>query len=97
MLYSAEKTEILYDAAARVLRCRSGAPLELASGELLKLRVFVDGSVVEVFANDRVCIAQRIYPENPESMQFALIARAGRATARKVDTWKMGSIWSDQK
>ena len=95
--YGAEKTEILYDHAARVLRFMGAAPLELTPGGSLKLRVFVDGLVVDVFANNRVCITHRIYPENPESMQFALVARGSRATARKVDAWKLESIWSDQK
>ena len=34
-------------------------------GQPLELRVFVDRSVVEVFANDRHYLAKRIYPAPP--------------------------------
>jgi beta-fructofuranosidase len=39
------------------------APFELRKGELLTLRIFVDRSVVEVFANDRQAIGRAVYPE----------------------------------
>ena len=38
-------------------------PLGLGAGEALELRVFIDRSVVEVFANDRQCLTVRVYPE----------------------------------
>ena len=31
-------------------------------GELLELHVFVDNSIVEVFANDRVVMTERVHP-----------------------------------
>ena len=98
LLAGREKMEILFDRKARTLRCQGRiAPLELATGEPLALRVFVDGSVVEVFANGRVCITERIYPAQPEAIQVALISRGGEATARKVDAWKMGTIWLGER
>lgn len=98
LLGGSEKMEIVFDGKARTLRCNGNiAPLQLASGEPLALRVLVDGSVVEVFANRRVCITERIYPTQPESLRVALISRGGEATATKVDAWKMGTIWRDEK
>ena len=44
------------------------APLELEDGEPLKLRMFIDKSVVEVFANGRQCVALRVYPERKDSV-----------------------------
>ena len=38
------------------------APLDLAKDEALHLRIFIDRSIVEVFANGRQCLTQRIYP-----------------------------------
>ncbi len=43
------------------LRTRCTAPLPLAAGEPLDLRIFLDRSVVEVFANGR-CLTTRLYP-----------------------------------
>jgi len=52
------------------VRCRAPetAPVYLAPGEPLKLRVFLDKSVVEVFANGRQCAAVRVYPSLADSV-----------------------------
>ena len=43
------------------------APFRLAEGEALELRVFIDRSVIEVFANRRQCLTQRVYPTRADS------------------------------
>ena len=65
------------------------APLELDAGEPLRLRVFVDRSVLEVFANRRQCVTQRMYPTREDSMGMALFCRGGAMVAR-VEAWEMG-------
>ena len=65
------------------------APFELGDGERLNLRVFVDRSVVEVYANGRQCVTQRIYPTRDDSVGVRLFARGGKATARSVRGWEM--------
>ena len=62
-------------------------------GEPLELRVFVDRSVVEVFANGCHYLAKRIYPARPDSLGVQLFARGGKATVRSLDVWQMGAIW----
>lgn len=70
-----EETIIFYDSSDRKLKIdtrKSGlsfgrkiveeAPLELKNGEPLILRIFIDKSIVEVYANDRQAIARTIYP-----------------------------------
>ena len=52
-------------------------PLALAQDELLELRVFIDRSVIEVFANDRQCLTVRVYPGRDDSRGVSLI-RKGR-------------------
>lgn len=49
-------------AAGMGLKVREHGPLTLEPGEPLKLRVLLDKSVIEVFANDRQAITRRIYP-----------------------------------
>ena len=66
---------------------------DLPYGEPIALRVFVDRSVVEVFANDRHYLAKRIYPARPDSLGVQLFARGGKATVRSLDVWQMGAIW----
>ena len=68
-----EQTLVYYDAAEKKLKVdtvKSGpkgkklveaGPFELADGEALKLRIYIDKSVIEVFANDgRQAITRRI-------------------------------------
>ena len=65
------------------------APFELAPGEALELRVFLDRSILEVFANGRQCVTQRIYPTRPDSLGVSLFARGGSATVAAFDAWNM--------
>ena len=69
------------------------APLELLPGErTLKLNVFLDKSVMELFVNDRACYTRVIQP-NSEDIGVALGASAGTARIRSFHAWKMRSIW----
>lgn len=100
----AEQTSISYDVTEKRLKVdtrRSGpddtpraveaAPFELDPGERLKLRVFVDRSVVEVFANSRQAIARRIYPSLPESVGVRLFASAGAAHLHTLEAWRIAA------
>ena len=74
-------------------RAPETAPVLLGEGELLELRVFVDRSVVEVFANGRQCLAVRVYPERSDSTGVSLRAQGSAALLRSLDAWQMNSIW----
>ena len=97
-----EATSVFYDAREKLLKVdtrRSGphdtpkaveaAPLELKPGERLKLRVFVDRSVVEVFANGRQAVARRIYPARPDSVGIRLFARGAQAHVHTFEAWEI--------
>ena len=71
------------------------APVYVAPGETLKLRVFVDKSVVEVFANDRQCATVRVYPGREDSVSVSLRAQGADAVLRSLDAWQMRSIYVD--
>ena len=69
------------------------APLALAKGErTLKLRIFIDRSVLEVFANETVCVTKTIAPLDAGAT-LELRASRGRTTARRVQAWPMKTIW----
>ena len=67
------------------------APLALAPGEPLALRIFLDHSIVEVFANGRQCITQRIYPTRPDSQGVALFAPGGDVTVQRIQAWELAA------
>ncbi len=97
-----EQTVISYcptEAALKVDTCSSGpnespkhiesAPLELPEGEQLRLRVFVDKSVVEVFANNQQAIMRRIYPARTDSVGVKLFAKGGSIKVNQLDCWQI--------
>lgn len=74
-------------------RAPESAPLYLAPGETLRLRVFVDQSIVEVFANDRQCATVRVYPGREESAGVSLRAQGSEAALLGFTAWQMRSIY----
>jgi beta-fructofuranosidase len=63
-------------------------PLSLADAETLHLRVLVDRSVVEVFANDRQALLRRVYP-GEESIHVKLFTNGGAAHVLSLSCWEM--------
>ena len=97
-----EQTAVFYDAVERKLKVDTqtaslgegpklveGGPLALGSGESLRLRVFVDRSIVEVFANDRQAVARCIYPTRDDSLGVSLFSRDGATSVTSVRAWKL--------
>ena len=72
-------------------------PLYLKDGEPLHLRVFIDRSVIEVFANGRQCLTLRAYPTRPDSAQVSVFARGSEARLVSLTGWQMKSIWPELK
>jgi len=65
------------------------APFALAPDEPLKLRIFVDKSVVEVFANDRQAVMRRIYPSRADSIGVALFCTGADCRVSRLRAWNM--------
>jgi hypothetical protein len=65
------------------------APFGLAAGEAVHLRVFLDRSVLEVFANDRQCLTQRLYPSRRDSLGVSLFSRGGTMKVVSLRAWDM--------
>jgi beta-fructofuranosidase len=61
--------------------------------EPLRLRVFLDRSVVEVFVNGKLYLAERVYPGRPDSLGVSLRAQGQGAVLKRLDAWPMKSIW----
>jgi beta-fructofuranosidase len=74
-------------------RAPETAPVFVAPGEPLVLRVFVDRSVVEVFVNGRQCVAERVYPGRADSLGVSLRAQGSDALLESLDAWQMKSIY----
>jgi len=75
-----------------VERGSSGGPFALAGDETLKLHVFLDASVIEIFANDRACLTSRVYPLRPDSLGLGMFARGDKARLKTLNVWEMRPI-----
>lgn len=63
----------------------------------MKLRVFIDRSIIEVFANGRQCLTLRAYPTLKDSTGVSVFARGGGARLVSLNAWQMRSIWPELK
>jgi len=97
-----EQTLVYYDAVEKKLtidtrrssltegaKSVEAGPLALGPDEPLELRVFVDKSVVEVFANGRQAVMRRIYPSRADSVGVSLFSRGGATAVRTLEVWDM--------
>ena len=105
-LNGAEETRIYYDQSDQTLKIdlsRSSLATDVEKGlfsgdftlegsERLRLHVFLDRSVVEVFVNNRGALAKRIYPTRAESIELDLFTEGGNALVESLDIWEMSDM-----
>jgi beta-fructofuranosidase len=101
-----ERTLLAYDVASQTLvvdrqsssldpaadKTVETAPLPLAASETLQLHIYIDHSVVEIFANERVCLTSRVYPARSNSDGVNLVAFGGRVGLKSLDLWMMRAL-----
>lgn len=102
-----EEVSIFYDHAAGQLSIENtpsnidsiihyeveSGSVALAENEPLQLHIFIDNSVIEVFANDMTCITERFYLSYNDHAAISLFARGGNAKILSLDIWEMQPIW----
>ena len=76
-----------------VSRAPETAPLILQEGENLKLHIFIDKSVVEVFANNQQCVAIRVYPGLAESVGVSMRSQGKSSKLVALDAYQMKGIY----
>ena len=80
-------------AESKTLRIgKTNAPFELKNGEDLTLRVFIDKSMVEVFANDHQAAAT-IHKRSHKLTNTQLFTKGADLQVKKVTAWKMKPIY----
>ena len=101
--WGSDKRELMIDVSQSSLspeiasRTPEIGPLYLKDGEPLRLRVFIDRSIVEVFANGRQCLTLRAYPTRQDSTGVSVFARGSEASLVSLNAYQMKSVWPDLK
>ena len=68
-------------------------PLRLHAGETLRLHLFLDHSVMELFVQAGAAAVTRVDYPPEEDLAVAAFATSGSATVVSLDAWEMASIW----
>ncbi len=68
-------------------------PLTLAPDQPVTLRIFVDGSVLELFTGDGRALATRIYPQRGDSRGVALFTAGAPVDVSHLTVWALASTW----
>ena len=71
------------------------APVYLKPNETLKLHIFIDKSIIEIFVNDKQVVTTRVYPGKKESVGISLKSQGSDATLISMDVWQMKSIYKE--
>lgn len=102
-----EKTSIIYKASTESIsvdRSKSSASnlchdsvlsghVSLSTDETIKLHIFIDHSIVEVFANYREAISTRVYPIKEDSQNIKIsVLKGNDLNIKSFDIWEMNSI-----
>ncbi|WP_254808567.1 GH32 C-terminal domain-containing protein [Natronosalvus amylolyticus] len=71
-------------------------PLELEDGSC-SVHGFLDGSVLELFANERRCLTSRVYPTREDATGVSLAAHGvddGPSVSVDLECWSLESAWN---
>jgi beta-fructofuranosidase len=68
-------------------------PLDFSSLDRLCLRIFLDRSIIEVYANELAVITARVYPSREDSTGIALYAESRLVRVERLDLWQMQPVW----
>ena len=61
----------------------------LGNNESFDFQIYIDGSVVEFFINNRAAFTTRIFPMHPESNGVDLFVEKGSATVENLKFWRL--------
>jgi beta-fructofuranosidase len=66
----------------------------MAENNVMTLRIFVDRSIVEVFADNQTAVLTRVYPERTDSLGVSVTARGRPAKIVSLRAYPMENIWA---
>ncbi|MEO5997804.1 MAG: glycoside hydrolase family 32 protein [Chitinophagaceae bacterium] len=71
------------------------ASFDMKPDETLKLRIFIDRSVVEVFVNGKQCVAARVYPSREDAVGVSILSKGQNSELKSLEAWQMKSIYEE--
>lgn len=68
---------------------------KLRENENLKLHIYLDKSLIEVFVNKRNSITKWSYPSLPDSKAMEIRTENDRVIIKNITIWELNSIWDE--
>lgn len=65
------------------------APFYVKNGEKVRLRIFLDRSMLEVFANGKQCITQVVYPTQVDAVNIEVFSEDAPIKVEELKSWKL--------
>jgi hypothetical protein len=65
--------------------------------DTIKVNIFIDHSIIEVFVDQLVVFSGRVYPSKTESLKTDLVVSNGKVTINRVDGWQMKSFGDEME
>ncbi|MGL6193459.1 MAG: GH32 C-terminal domain-containing protein [Thermoguttaceae bacterium] len=65
------------------------APFELKDGEKVNLRIFLDKTILEVFADERQCMTQVLYPTLDDAVHVEIFTEDAPIKVEEIKSWKL--------
>ena len=87
----ARSTDITCDGRELVVAGAKATLPEEQQGKALRLQVFVDRSVLEVYANGRLCFTRVVYP-GEKDLGLGIFASGGGVKVKSLKVWPMADI-----
>ncbi|UJF36452.1 GH32 C-terminal domain-containing protein [Paenibacillus hexagrammi] len=104
-----EETNLYYDVENKLLsidRMKSSLDPDILKGiqsgnmeldgDLLKLHMYLDRSMIEAYANGKKSITSRIYPTRGDAMNVSLWSDGGDIDIQSLKVWKMNSAYGSK-
>jgi beta-fructofuranosidase len=65
----------------------------LTDSNIIKLHLFIDHSVFEIYLNNKFCISSRIFLRNKNGFNPNIFSDTGEIEIQKLDLWTLEPIW----
>lgn len=83
---------------------RSVLPEKIAASSEMTLNVFIDGSIVDIFVNDKWATSIRVYPSDTDADGVEVFSKGGKVEAPVVNAWALtsgglagvGTLWNEK-
>lgn len=85
-------TRLINDANSFSGLYQSVLPQKPAVGETMRIHIFIDHSIMDIFVNNQYAFSIRIFPTDTNAEDIEAFSDGGTTRATSIQAWKLGSL-----